>query len=298
MKMSKKILVSVVIPTYNRQHYLKNCLERLANQTISQNSFEVIVVDDGSTCDISRVTNQFSNRIKNLSLIRIEDNTGKPGFVRNTGVKRAKGDVVAFIDDDCIAAIDWIEKIVFYHKRFRNINVIQGLLDNANKKNVYGVLWKFILDLNINQKTRHSKLKYDYIDLLGTDNLSVKKRIFNKFAFSNDLNAREDELFRLQLKKSSIDILYIPGIAVKHDCRKTLFSFLKQNFIYGSADFSMKKSFSNDKTTSPSLMNFAIFKLLFQKHGFSKCIKMFVLIILKNVAYLTGFLHQKLFVRA
>ena len=90
--------ISIVIPVYNRPEDLVRALNSLVTQT--QTDFEVIVVDDGSTENIKKVTNKF-NDLLNLQLIRIE-NSGGPARPRNVGVQAARGSWISFLDSD-----DW-----------------------------------------------------------------------------------------------------------------------------------------------------------------------------------------------
>ena len=90
--------ISIVIPVYNRPEDLVRALNSLVTQT--QTDFEVIVVDDGSTENIKKVTNKFSDLL-NLQLIRIE-NSGGPARPRNVGVQAAQGNWISFLDSD-----DW-----------------------------------------------------------------------------------------------------------------------------------------------------------------------------------------------
>ena len=90
--------ISIVIPVYNRSDDLVRALDSLVAQM--QNDFEVIVVDDGSTENIKKVTNKFYDLL-NLQLIRIE-NSGGPARPRNVGVQAARGSWISFLDSD-----DW-----------------------------------------------------------------------------------------------------------------------------------------------------------------------------------------------
>ena len=148
--MKSQIEVSVIIPTFNRELLLQGCLDSLSSQTFPKHKFEVIVVDDCSNYDVSRLIKH--SKIKDISLVSCRHHSGKPGFVRSLGIKKSKGRVIAFIDDDFVANPDWIEKIVYYHKQFKQELIIQGGLDVYYKYHLIGLLWKFILDVNIEKK--------------------------------------------------------------------------------------------------------------------------------------------------
>jgi glycosyltransferase involved in cell wall biosynthesis len=90
-------LVSVVIPTYNRANEIGPTLESIIAQTYPQ--WEAIIVDDGSTDNTAEVVNQFIAKDARIHFIRHEHNRGGQA-ARNTGIKAAKGEWIAFLDSD------------------------------------------------------------------------------------------------------------------------------------------------------------------------------------------------------
>tara|TARA_R110002049_G_scaffold2372_5_gene17468 strand:+ start:418 stop:1299 length:882 start_codon:yes stop_codon:yes gene_type:complete len=87
-------LVSVIIPTYNRTHFLKETLNSIVSQTYS--NIEIIVVDDGTPGDDNE---KLCSEYNNLTYIKI-NNSGGPASPRNVGISNSKGKYIAFVDDD------------------------------------------------------------------------------------------------------------------------------------------------------------------------------------------------------
>jgi len=87
--------ISVIIPTYNRAHVLGRSVQSVLNQTFQD--FELIIVDDGSTDNTESLVNRF--RSKKIKYIRHQVNQGV-SVAPNTGVRLAKGDYIAILDDD------------------------------------------------------------------------------------------------------------------------------------------------------------------------------------------------------
>jgi len=89
--------ISVIIPTYNRSNLLKRAINSVLNQTFKD--FELIVVDDNSADDTKEVVNRFGAGDSRIKYIRHKRNKGGSA-ARNTGIKHAKGEYIALLDDD------------------------------------------------------------------------------------------------------------------------------------------------------------------------------------------------------
>ncbi|MBE6536930.1 MAG: glycosyltransferase [Ruminococcaceae bacterium] len=101
----REILVSVIVPIYNACRYLRPAMESLMSQTLRD--IEIICVDDGSTdtsLDMVKIFQQSDDRIRIIT----ETNAG-PGIARNNGLKRARGEYVAFLDADDFYDPDMLE---------------------------------------------------------------------------------------------------------------------------------------------------------------------------------------------
>lgn len=99
------VKVSVVMLTKNRKEMLKKCLDSLFRQ--SHPDFEVIVVDDSSTDGTGEMVRELAGKHTNLTFLQ-RSGVGLANG-RNTGVRASKGEVIAFIDDDCVAHEDWLK---------------------------------------------------------------------------------------------------------------------------------------------------------------------------------------------
>lgn len=104
------VTATVIIPTHNRSDALKRALHSLSKQTMSQERFELIVVNDGSSDETPDVCERFREKIKNLELISHRHSKGA-WVSRNAGIARSRGRLVLFTDDDCVAAGNWIERM-------------------------------------------------------------------------------------------------------------------------------------------------------------------------------------------
>ncbi|HSF69067.1 MAG TPA: glycosyltransferase, partial [Nitrospira sp.] len=103
--------VSVVIATLNRPELLNRCLAALFNQSLPSDVYEVVVVDDGPHRVTEAVVHDWSRRCPGFSVryARSAERHG-PAAARNVGWRTACAAIVAFTDDDCIPASDWLER--------------------------------------------------------------------------------------------------------------------------------------------------------------------------------------------
>ena len=111
------MLFSIIIPVYNVEKYLCDCLDSILNQTYSD--WEAICVNDGSTDGSLAVLETFVKRDTRIKVIH-QTNAGTAA-ARNTGIKVAKGDYIIFLDSD-----DWLEK-----------NALQIIADGLNEEDVF-----------------------------------------------------------------------------------------------------------------------------------------------------------------
>ena len=102
-------VASVVIPPAIAPRALASCLDAFAAQTLPHGSFEVIVVDDGSEPPLALDPAHWAEKF-DLKLLR-QQNTG-PAGARNRGVAEARGEFIAFTDDDCLPTRTWFENLV------------------------------------------------------------------------------------------------------------------------------------------------------------------------------------------
>lgn len=108
-------LVSVIIPTRDREEILEECLSKLLEQTGP--SFEVIVIDSSST----EATQEILARFPAVRNIRLGDRPWSMVLGRNVGLSNARGEIVAYIDDDCIVRPGWLAALI---KEYEDPSVI------------------------------------------------------------------------------------------------------------------------------------------------------------------------------
>lgn len=101
-------MVSIIVPVYNEALYLAPCIESVISQTVSD--WELILVDDGSTDGSAEICDDYAVRDARISVLH--ETNGGPARARNLGIKRAKGDYVAFIDGDDLLHAQYLESLL------------------------------------------------------------------------------------------------------------------------------------------------------------------------------------------
>ena len=101
-------MVSVIVPIYNAEKYLNECISSILSQ--SYKDFELILIDDGSTDKSQNICNEFAK--KDLRITVVHQGNSGVSAARNNGLKNAKGEFVAFVDSDDYVEKNWLELLV------------------------------------------------------------------------------------------------------------------------------------------------------------------------------------------
>ena len=128
------ITVSIIIPTYNVEAYIRECLESVAAQTYGGN-IECIIVDDCGTDNSIAVAEQFIAEYKGCIDFRIlhREKNGGLSAARNSGMKEACGDYIYFLDSDDFIEPHTIENMVKVAERYTEVDVVQaGITDTSS----------------------------------------------------------------------------------------------------------------------------------------------------------------------
>jgi glycosyltransferase involved in cell wall biosynthesis len=228
----KQPFFSIIVPTFNRPYPLTHCLQSLARQDYPQHRFEVIVVDDGSESSTEAVVSSFSNRL-NITLIP-QTHSG-PAIARNTGAAHAKGELLAFTDDDCIPIPNWLRVLAM---RFAETpdDMIGGRILNVLLDNLYSAASHSLIEYLYS----YYNVKSDQVRFFTSNNLALTADRFRDIGGFNTLflhAAAEDREFCERWLRHGFRMTYAPEALVYHAHRLTLHSFCRQQFNYGRGAF-------------------------------------------------------------
>lgn len=191
---SNKVLVSIIIPTFNRLSYLKNTLICLQNQQ-TKIQYEIIIVDSGTdnTIDYLKGIKKQNNRLINYKKIKHCKNRS---LLRNKGARIAKGDLLIFIDNDMLVAPDFIEKIYNTYNNNPNI-IVLGKRTSLTEFDI-NLFGKENLVKNFNKLFEYPAIRDDrelYLDDLSLTTETAEKPW--RFLFSHSFCINKHTYFRV-----------------------------------------------------------------------------------------------------
>lgn len=206
----KKALISIIIPIYNCEEYLEQCLESIANQTYS--NIEIILIDDGSTDHSNAICKDFISRDERFFLI--EQSNGGVSAARNEGLRIAKGDFIGFVDGDDYIHPDMYQRLLDACREFDveiaccDIFYFPEIDWNRNKKNKQTTI--------VMNKDEAVQMSFGGKQFEGfIVNKLYKKECLrgsgnNKIEFCTDIAITEDRLFFFQALANLKKVVYIP----------------------------------------------------------------------------------------
>lgn len=254
-----EILISVVVPTYNRIAYLKNCLNSLVTQSFDNKHFEIIIVNDGSHDSTEEYVSSFQKASECSIKLLSHENRGV-SYSRNVGIKNAEGKYVAFTDDDCILPSTWLQQMFdFFNKSDEKLGGIGGPLESVNilyEESVITRYLEFLDDFNyisilgnIIIKPLHiSEITDDMIvPYLRTSNAMFRKDCLLKVEGFDEYFVRpggEDPDICYRILDLGYYFKVDSSIVIQHDSRDSFKSFFKsiKNYSIGDLRKSKKKS--------------------------------------------------------
>ena len=213
---------SVIIPSYNAEKTLGDCLEGLEHQSVARDEYEVIVVDDGSIDGTSRTAKGFD--VKYI----FQANQG-PASARNTGAHAARGDIILYTDADCIPDYRWVEEMV---RPFNDPGVIA--VKGAYRTSQSQLVARFA--------QAEFEDRYDFlqsktsIDMVDTYSAGFRKKIFQAMGGFDEgfpVANNEDTELSYRLASQGHKLVFNPRAIVYHFHPDTLMRYLRIKFKRG-----------------------------------------------------------------
>lgn len=196
-------LITVVIPVYNVEKYIRKCIDSVISQTYKK--LEIILVDDGSTDNCGRICDMYAKKDDRIKVVHKEN--GGVSSARNRGIKEANGEWIVFVDSD-----DWIEKdfcetlLKITSKDVDCVMCGYNRIVDEQKIEIKGV-----------NKKNQMKNSREYLICALSPQTSygfctmklIRKKSMEGIQFNEKISVAEDALFNMQLAENINKILYI-----------------------------------------------------------------------------------------
>jgi len=221
--------VSIIVTVKNEEKKLKETLEALTR--IDYPSYEVVLVDGGSNDGTINIAEKFP-----IKTIQASDSN--PGQGRNIGVENSSGEVIAFIDGDCVPERDWLRKSVESLK-CKGVGGVGGPMvpyekSNHLSKTILNALSTIFANAGSTNFARYKKSKV--VKNIPSCNAIYRREILEEARlFSDDLKYCEDVDLNYKIRKKGYCVMYSPDLAVKHNWKvDSFFSLFQFMLKYGA----------------------------------------------------------------
>ena len=204
--MNNTPLISVIVPAYNVEKYIKTCLDSLINQTYS--NFEIIIINDGSTDQTEEILRSYQSNPK----FRIySQKNGGLSAARNHGLKLANGELVCFIDSDDSVKSDYLEKLVAPFIDCADVDItVCGYQEKFEKSEIDHVLKT--QKITGYQATEDLLIKQQDFNVLAWNKL-YRKSLFTDYDIEYPVGQiHEDNLTTYKLFSHSQTVVYISDV--------------------------------------------------------------------------------------
>jgi GT2 family glycosyltransferase len=214
---------SVIVPTHGRPAQLGDCLEALGRLDYPRDRLEVIVVADGPDGRVAAAVERAAGR---LQVELVSQPWAGPAAARNAGAARARGDILAFTDDDCAPTASWLRRLV---ERCSADCAAGGRTVNGVAGNPYASTAQLIIDVGY----AHSRSAF-----FTTNNLVLPVDRFHAIGgFDPEFMTSEDRDLCERWVAGGMRMAYVPDAVVLHFRDLGFRSFLRQHFAYGRGAF-------------------------------------------------------------
>jgi glycosyltransferase involved in cell wall biosynthesis len=236
--------ISVVIPVYNAAGTIEQCLASIYEQ--SRKPFEIIAVDNHSRDGSKELIRRYFNRHEGPPSRCLEEHRQGPSFARNRGAFQAQGDIIAFIDADCIADPSWLERLSESFSE-PDVGAVAGRIAGYDRDSPIGKFHALFTMKELPQ----SQLFHEFNLLSGgfpTANFSIRRDVFislKGFDEAIPIYAEDYDLCA-RIYGLGLSVFYNREVKVLHQHRQTLLSTWRQSYGFGTGHATLLKKHFTD----------------------------------------------------
>jgi len=217
------VKASVIVPVRDGARVIERCLRALERQHLSPDSFEIIVVDDGSTDGTAALVEQFPA----VRLLR--QAPSGPAAARNLGAGAARGELLLFTDADCAPESDWARRLAEAVDR----------TGAAGGKGIYSTQQSSLVArfVQVEYETKYARMvSADSIDFVDTYSAVYRRDVFEAVGgFDERLpsTSLEDQELSFRVAESGYRMIFVQDAVVEHLHPSTLWAYVRKKFSIG-----------------------------------------------------------------
>ncbi|MCI8511935.1 MAG: glycosyltransferase [Lachnospiraceae bacterium] len=199
-------LISVIIPVYNTQRFLRDCLDSVCAQTYK--NLEIFLIDDGSTDGSGRICDDYAGRDKRFRAIHLAENHGV-SHARNMGLKQAGGSLIGFVDAD-----DWLEKNLF-ESLYRSLTENQADISSCAVRLVHHPhtnTWRYGAGRVVSGEAAISLMMRKQYFCRGVYGKLFTRSVLGNCRFAENIHCGEDVLFLYKVFGRASRVIYTPEL--------------------------------------------------------------------------------------
>lgn len=280
---------SIIVPTWNRPKQLRACLLSLAKLEYPSDRFEVIVVDDGSD---PPVFSTVGGEMPACPVTWLYQSNAGPAAARNAGAAKAQGQYLAFTDDDCAPAPDWLRRLAGGFERSPGA-LVGGHTINALSDNLYATASQAIVQAAQESfQSGHSRLQF-----FASNNVALPaERFWAVGGFDPAFRTSEDRDLCDRWVRAGYPLVSAPDAVIYHGHALTLTGFWRQHFNYGRGAhrFHQARARRGAGPFRPELSFYVnVFRYPFTRERRGRRVSLAMLFVLWQLANAAGFLSER-----
>jgi mycofactocin glycosyltransferase len=221
--------VSVIIPVRNRPEEIRSCLTSLADLDYPGEKLEIFVIDDASEDETPQGVDDFP-----VTLHRMTERQGASAC-RNWGARHCQGDIICFLDSDCLADPAWLHELLPVFRR-PEVGAAGGLVDSHDESTALDRYEKVKSALHMGTRSTDSAQGNAFF-YLPSCNLAVRKDTFMEVGgFDENLEVGEDVDLCWRMIDAGWTVEYRSSAKILHKHRNRIWPFCKRRFEYGTSE--------------------------------------------------------------
>jgi cellulose synthase/poly-beta-1,6-N-acetylglucosamine synthase-like glycosyltransferase len=249
--------VSIVVPVYNGERTIEECIKSLLDLEYPKEKYEIIVVDNNSTDNSIEIAKKYPVRL-------LYEGKQSSYAARNLGIKNTKGEIVAFTDADCIADKGWLKQLVKNFEEKTTAGVGGEILAYPPEN----IIERYSVKSNILSQKSFFEFKLANLKMpfIATANAAYKKGILNVIGlFDDSFTSGGDVDLSWRITFKDYRIVYEPKAIIYHRHRTTLYGLFRQFFRYGEGQpklFKKHNAIFSKKYAIDMIPNFEYFRIV------------------------------------